>query len=162
MLTSVVDWPIQSIEFPELWTSPSGRFVLTGDAAHAMTPYMALGAAMAVEDAAALAETLKYVSSIEDLPEATSLWVRTRMPRVKDIHAASYANGLLLHLPDGVVQRERDEAMKVDLQGKAVGESSNQWADAVFTEMAYGHDPVAEVHSAWLQGKHGDGEGKGS
>src|ERR1700743_337212 len=34
------------------WTHPSNKLTLIGDAAHAMTPYLAQGAAMGIEDAA--------------------------------------------------------------------------------------------------------------
>jgi salicylate hydroxylase len=144
-----MDWPINAIEIPETWASQSGKFVLTGDAAHAMVPYMALGAAMAVEDAAAMAAALKYVHAIEDLPDAIALWTNARVPRVKRVHEASFANGLILHLPDGPVQRARDEAMRAEVEGKPFTESANQWADPVLTEWAYRHDPVAEVE--WLR-----------
>jgi 2-polyprenyl-6-methoxyphenol hydroxylase-like FAD-dependent oxidoreductase len=42
-----------------------GRVVLTGDAAHGMTPNMAQGASMAIEDAYVLAERLSDAASVE-------------------------------------------------------------------------------------------------
>ena len=47
-------WPIHTVEFDDPWTL-GGAFALIGDAAHAMTPYAAQGAAMAIEDAVTLA-----------------------------------------------------------------------------------------------------------
>ncbi|OAL36219.1 hypothetical protein AYO20_04377 [Fonsecaea nubica] len=149
MVTSTLDWPINCIDIPEIWSSPSGKFLITGDAAHAMVPYMALGAAMAVEDAAALAATLKHVGSIEGLPVAISRWEEARKPRVKRVYEASFGHGLILHLPDGPVQRARDEAMKAELQQAEIKESPNQWSDPVLTEWAYGHDPEAEIDRLW-------------
>ncbi|EXJ56370.1 uncharacterized protein A1O5_12637 [Cladophialophora psammophila CBS 110553] len=153
MVTSTIDWPINCIDIPDTWSSESGKLLITGDAAHAMVPYMALGAAMAVEDAAALAATLKHVKSKEDLPAAMSKWEESRKPRVKKVHAASYGHGLILHLPDGPVQRARDEAMKAELEGAEVKESPNQWSDPVLTEWAYGHDPEAEIDQLWSAGE---------
>ena len=155
MMTSTSEWPIHSIEIPQAWASNSGRFVLTGDAAHAMVPYMALGAAMAVEDAAALAASLKHVTSIENLPDAISMWVKARGPRVGGVHQASFANGLIIHLPDGPVQRARDEAMRAEVDGKPFAESANHWADPVTTEWAYRYDPVATIGELWAQEKQG-------
>src|SRR5690606_22869184 len=46
-------WPIHVAAKP-VWADPAG-IALTGDAAHAMTPFAAQGAAMAIEDAWVLA-----------------------------------------------------------------------------------------------------------
>ena len=48
---------------PPVWTS--GHVVLVGDAAHASSPNMAQGAAMAVEDVLVLAELLTADSSLD-------------------------------------------------------------------------------------------------
>jgi 6-hydroxynicotinate 3-monooxygenase len=53
-------WPILDVEPVDTWSK--GRLVLLGDACHAMMPYMAAGAGMAMEDAAVLQ------SSLFDLP----------------------------------------------------------------------------------------------
>ena len=47
-------WPLHTVEQKQPWTTPDG-IALIGDAAHAMTPFAAQGAAMAIEDAATLA-----------------------------------------------------------------------------------------------------------
>ncbi len=151
MLTWTMEWPINSIEVPAIWASKYCNTVLIGDAAHAMVPYMALGAAMAVEDAAAMATTLKYVKSKEDLLPAINMWVEGRTHRVRRVHEASFANGLILHLPDGPVQRARDEAMRAEVGGDPFVESADQWADPILTEWAYGHDPVLDMDQLWLQ-----------
>ncbi|KAH8810823.1 hypothetical protein F5884DRAFT_875731 [Xylogone sp. PMI_703] len=152
MVTSTVEWPINQINIPENWASKSSKIVLSGDAAHAMVPYMALGAAMAVEDAAALAASLKHVKDSErDLPNAISKWIEARKPRVQLAHAASYGHGLMLHIPDGPVQQARDDAMRPEVEGLPVKESPNQWTDPTLTQWAYGHDPVAEVERLWHQ-----------
>ena len=49
-------WPILDIEPIDKWSE--GSLVLLGDACHAMMPYMASGAAMAIEDATVLARCL--------------------------------------------------------------------------------------------------------
>jgi 2-polyprenyl-6-methoxyphenol hydroxylase-like FAD-dependent oxidoreductase len=46
--------------------------VLIGDAAHACSPSMAQGGAMALEDALVLAELLADVSDVPDLPDASA------------------------------------------------------------------------------------------
>lgn len=49
-------WPL--FEMPDAQYICDGRTILLGDASHAVTPFGAQGAAMAIEDAAALAEAL--------------------------------------------------------------------------------------------------------
>lgn len=67
-----------------------GRAVLMGDAAHPMLPFLAQGAAMAVEDAWVLAETLSDGRDLND-------YQRKRLPRTSKVQAASRANMGLFH-----------------------------------------------------------------
>lgn len=68
-----------------------GRVVLLGDACHAMTPYMAQGAATAIEDAAVLARCLEEVEG-EDIEGAFQRYEAHRKPRTSRIQAISRAN----------------------------------------------------------------------
>lgn len=71
-----------------------GRAVLLGDACHPMTPYMAQGAATAIEDAAVLARCLGETGG--DDPEAAfRLYENHRKPRTSRIQAISSANAWL-------------------------------------------------------------------
>jgi salicylate hydroxylase/6-hydroxynicotinate 3-monooxygenase len=74
-----------------LATWSKGRVVLLGDACHPMTPYMASGAAMALEDAVVLARCL----ADEDCatPEtAFRIYEANRKPRASAVQAGSSAN----------------------------------------------------------------------
>jgi 6-hydroxynicotinate 3-monooxygenase len=66
-----------------------GRVVLLGDACHPMTPYMASGAAMALEDAAVLA---RAIAEIDDLESAFRAYEATRKPRASAVQTGSSAN----------------------------------------------------------------------
>jgi 2-polyprenyl-6-methoxyphenol hydroxylase-like FAD-dependent oxidoreductase len=66
-----------------------GRIVLLGDACHPMTPYMAQGAATAIEDAAVLSRCLKEDAAIES---AFVRYEANRKPRTSRIQAISSAN----------------------------------------------------------------------
>jgi len=68
-----------------------GRVVLLGDACHPMTPYMAQGAASALEDAAVLTRCFEEVNG-GDLPYAFQLYEATRKPRASRIQTTSSAN----------------------------------------------------------------------
>jgi salicylate hydroxylase/6-hydroxynicotinate 3-monooxygenase len=68
-----------------------GRVVLLGDACHPMTPYMAQGAAAALEDAAVLARCFERAAR-EGLEQVLSLYEATRKPRASAIQAKSSTN----------------------------------------------------------------------
>ena len=68
-----------------------GRVVLLGDACHPMTPYMAQGAAMAIEDAAILARCLERVD-VDGIGEAFRCYEFTRQPRTSKIQLTSGQN----------------------------------------------------------------------
>ncbi|MEW6277456.1 MAG: FAD-dependent monooxygenase [Candidatus Eremiobacterota bacterium] len=70
----------------------NGRCVLIGDAAHAMSPSMGTGAAMAMGDALILAEELDRVNQGQaDYPEAFSSFYDRRMPKVEAMRALTRA-----------------------------------------------------------------------
>lgn len=71
--------PIEEVSL-DSWTR--GHVLLVGDAAHATTPNMAQGAAMALEDALVLADTLGSTGSI---PAALREYERRRRPRVERV-----------------------------------------------------------------------------
>ena len=82
-------WAILEREPLPRWSD--GRVVLLGDACHPMTPYMAQGAATAMEDAAVLARCLADVDG-EDVEGACARYEAHRKPRTSKIQAISSAN----------------------------------------------------------------------
>ena len=77
------------------WTD--GRIALLGDAAHPMLPFLAQGAAMAVEDAWSLAANL---SAVERPSEQSLLaYEKSRLARTSKVQAASRANMKTFHQP---------------------------------------------------------------
>ena len=81
-------WAILEREPLPRWSE--GLIVLLGDACHPMTPYMAQGAATAIEDAAILARCVAEFG--EDLREAFTRYEAHRKPRTSRIQAISSAN----------------------------------------------------------------------
>ena len=84
----------------------AGRVTLLGDACHPMLPFMAQGAAQAIEDGATLAACLADAGS--DPVDALRRYERLRIPRTARLQAMSTGNKTLFHLPDGPAQQERD------------------------------------------------------
>ncbi|HEX3883796.1 MAG TPA: FAD-dependent monooxygenase [Stellaceae bacterium] len=86
----------------------AGRVTLLGDACHPMYPFMAQGAAQAIEDGACLATCLAEGG---DPAEALLRYERIRLPRVSRLQQMSRANKLRYHMIDGPEQEARDAAM---------------------------------------------------
>lgn len=84
-----------------------GRVTLLGDACHAMLPFLAQGAAQAIEDGATLAECLAKFGR-QDVSGALRAYEALRLPRTSRVQAASQDNMTRFHLPDGPLQRARD------------------------------------------------------
>jgi 2-polyprenyl-6-methoxyphenol hydroxylase-like FAD-dependent oxidoreductase len=82
-------WAILEREPLPRWSD--GRVTLLGDACHPMTPYMAQGAATAIEDAAVVARCLAEVQG-DDVPGAFRRYEACRKPRTARIQAISSAN----------------------------------------------------------------------
>lgn len=74
-----------------------GRVALLGDAAHPMRPYLAQGAGMAIEDAAALADAVRRDSN--DIPSALQRYALARWQRNAKVQHRAQRNGQLFHLP---------------------------------------------------------------
>ena len=110
----------------ERWSA--GRVTLLGDSCHAMLPFMAQGAAQAVEDGATLTACLLREGT--DTAEALRLYEELRLPRASKIQGLSAANKIRFHLPDGPEQRERDEQM---------ASGSTDWSLKAVA-WVYGHD----------------------
>jgi len=87
----------------------AGRVTLLGDACHPMLPFMAQGAAQAIEDGAALAALLDAMP--DDVPAALRRYEEIRKPRATRLQEASANNRTRFHLQDGPEQQKRDAAM---------------------------------------------------
>ncbi|GJD33669.1 FAD-dependent monooxygenase [Methylobacterium aerolatum] len=71
-----------------------GRLALLGDAGHPVLPYLAQGAALAIEDAAVLTRCL---SGGDDVPTALATYAEARAQRVRQVQRAARANGRTYH-----------------------------------------------------------------
>jgi salicylate hydroxylase len=78
----------------------SGTIALLGDAAHAMLPFAAQGAGMAIEDAAVLAKTLSEgpVETSAQVSAALKRYARARRARVARVQHTARRSGRIYHL----------------------------------------------------------------
>ncbi|HEV2504323.1 MAG TPA: FAD-dependent monooxygenase [Mesorhizobium sp.] len=87
-------WPLHAVDQKPSWTLPQG-VALIGDAAHAMTPFAAQGAGMAIEDAATLAACV--AASPAGIAQAMINWEQQRKPRVAKVARRGALNHLAWH-----------------------------------------------------------------
>lgn len=145
MLDLVVEtkkWRLRDSREMPTWTHPSGNFVLIGDACHATLPYLAQGAAQAIEDGAALGALLGQVTHTWQIPDALRRFETMRKPRTERIVRESRALQDVFHLPDGVAQLERDLNLT---QRNPFEGYPNRWADPVFQKYLFAYDAYEEA-----------------
>lgn len=101
-------WALYSIRDGGVWTS--GNVALLGDAAHAMLPFMAQGAGMAIEDADTIASCLAQTPA--DAAGAFSRYAGQRQGRVTRVQRAARTTGQIYHL-GGPLAAARDVGIRL-------------------------------------------------
>ena len=125
-------WAMYDRDPLERWTR--GRVTVLGDAAHAMLPFFAQGAAQAIEDAFVLAECLRGATPPE-APERLQRYEAIRRPRATQVQLMSRGREIKNHLPDGPEQAQRDRDLA----------SGNPLRDSAWL---YGHDVTTDVRQS--------------
>lgn len=93
------------------------RATMMGDAVHATLPYLAQGAAMAIEDSAVLTRCLKMERNVTD---ALQRYQRNRIERTARIVKGSDGNRTLFHMRD-------QTAMRAAFKSRDEGAARNAW-----------------------------------
>ena len=154
----VQNWPIYQIKTLPNWTSRSGKFILMGDAAHAMAFYLSMGVSMAVEDAETLTECISLMRTKGGgLGHAMSVFEKVRRQRAEAVRDASLHAGNMLHLPEGNQSADRDRALAVDGLTSDGRESKRFFLEKVsygigdrnIRDWCYGYDIHTEIEAAW-------------
>ena len=102
-------WPIHTVPAGDPWTAPGG-IALVGDAAHAMTPYAAQGAAMAIEDGETLAGHV--LAQPDSLAAALAGWERERRQRIDRVARRGRLNRFAWHAAGPVAPRTTGPAAR--------------------------------------------------
>ncbi|MGZ5875802.1 MAG: FAD-dependent monooxygenase [Bradyrhizobium sp.] len=116
MMIGAVDgwrkWALFTVPDGGEWTRDA--IALLGDAVHAMLPFAAQGAGMAIEDAAVLAKCLGEIAgdSGADVPAALKRYAKLRRWRVARVQRAARRNGTIYHL-GGPMAFARDLMIRV-------------------------------------------------
>ncbi|KAL8828828.1 MAG: hypothetical protein Q9191_002364 [Dirinaria sp. TL-2023a] len=127
------------------WGHKGGKFVLLGDAAHASLPYLAQGAAMAVEDGAVLGALFDKITARAQIPKLLQAYEDLRKPRVTKVVEGSLNQGVARKFPDGKEQQERDEWLAT------LGDDDYPYhfTEPGFRDWLMGYDAFAEVDKGW-------------
>jgi len=109
-------------DLPHVWPWGRGRLSLLGDAAHATTPNLGQGACQALEDAVALADSIKR-NGVR--PEALRDYEQSRRQRTERIVRLSRSSGKMLQWKNPIAVWLRNRAMASRIgqrQGRAMFE----------------------------------------
>jgi len=115
-------WALNNRRPSMVWSS--ARVTMLGDAVHATLPYMAQGAAMAIEDAAVLARALELEAPLQ---ERLRIYEAHRAPRTARVVDESNEMGQLYHIGDAA-------AMRKAFHDRDIAKSRNEWL--------YPYDPL--------------------
>lgn len=118
----VYRWALNNRVPSVVWSS--AHTTLLGDAAHATLPYMAQGAAMAIEDAAVLARALDLPGPLH---ARLTRYHQHRAPRTARVVRESTEMGELYHINDA-------QAMRQAFHDRDIARSRNEWL--------YPYDPL--------------------
>lgn len=92
-----LDWRVWSLfDLPPPRPWGRGPVTLLGDAAHPVLPFLAQGGALAIEDAAVLADAL--AGEPHDVPSALRAYEAARRPRALRVQQAARENGRIYHM----------------------------------------------------------------
>lgn len=138
-------WRLIDLRPVSNWVHPSNRMVVIGDAVHATLPYLAQGAAMAIEDAACLGFVLSKVHSRDKIGEVLAFFHSIRRERAHTIQRGSWTNRFFIHMNEGPQYDMREEVFAAgDYPG-----SPNLMANVLFQEWLYGYDVIYDAQQKW-------------
>lgn len=138
----VMEWTLNSHKPLPSWIE--GKIALIGDSSHPMLPYVAQGAADAVEDAGTIVAAFTQTSDVSD---ALAVYEEVRKARGEAIQQSASKTRRSLHLPDGPEQQKRDEAIRA--AGKGQGHNPDLWADTEWQTFMWGVDVMKDTVEKW-------------
>ncbi|KAH6675750.1 putative monooxygenase [Halenospora varia] len=146
-------WRLNYLEPLPFWKSASGTFLLAGDCAHPMLPYMAQGANSSLEDGATIGALLSKVQRRDQISAAMTMYDTIRRPRINQLVKETFKQGKEHHLPDGIEQVKRDQLLSKSFETPVNGfqRTGATWTHPKIQPWIYGYDAYAEVEKAYEQ-----------
>ena len=160
----ITNWPVYEVPPLKTWKHEKGKFVLVGDASHAMAFYLSLGVSLACEDGVALAKALELACQDLEKPSAAELiaalevFERVRKPRAEAVQKASLHAGDVLQMENGSGQDVRDQALRRNEEGDGWLKADDRRyvygvADKRTRDWCYGYDAAGAVREEWERRK---------
>ncbi|KAF4469575.1 hypothetical protein FALBO_3520 [Fusarium albosuccineum] len=140
---SVVNWQLKFRDPHEQWTSPGGRVVQLGDAAHAFLPTSGNGATQAIEDGVTLATCLQLAGKAQ-AANATKAYNKLRFQRVSCGQKMGFVNQQL---------KQHTDWEAIDKNPALIRSRYPKWV--------WSHDPEAYAYEKFAEALHhvlSDGE----
>jgi salicylate hydroxylase len=122
-----------------------------------MTPYLAQGAAMGIEDSAILGGLLEKYPTKETLPKVLYAYEKLRVKRAAKVATASIESRYFTQMPDGEKQAERDEYL-LSHPGIWKGHR-NIRSQKEFLDELFGYDAFAELDKYFAEQEGGKENG---
>ncbi|KAI4197488.1 MAG: hypothetical protein LQ350_005865 [Teloschistes chrysophthalmus] len=143
---------------PGSWVRTSGdeklTLALTGDAAHAIGPYIGSGAAMGFESAIVLGTLLAQCAEVSEVPRVLQVYECHRRLRTDHVRRITQKMEEVWMLPDGPLQLQRDRTF---IEQRPPGISyPNALQDPIFQRWLYSYNGRREAETAWQEYSEGD------
>ncbi|KAI0387693.1 FAD/NAD(P)-binding domain-containing protein [Hypomontagnella monticulosa] len=141
----VCEWRLRSHKPLDTWIL--GGVALVGDACHPTLPHLSQGAAMAIEDAAVLAEVVSRAPGAgadrEALSKALKVYELLRKDHTSILVDLAASSARTLHLGEGKAKEERDRQFAMAKEkGTPI---PDKWASPEVQHMIYSYDCVKEA-----------------
>ncbi|KAK7751555.1 hypothetical protein SLS62_006505 [Diatrype stigma] len=152
----VCEWRLRSHKVLPAWSR--GAVALLGDACHPTLPHLSQGAAMAIEDAAVVAEVISRAGAVavtqgggggehdyhENIAKALRIYELLRKDRTATLVDMAYTSGLALHLGEGEAKKARDRQF-AEAARKRGGPVPDKWASPDVQAWIYSYDCVKDA-----------------
>ncbi|KAL8755000.1 MAG: hypothetical protein Q9199_003958 [Rusavskia elegans] len=134
---SIIHWKLVWRDMQQTWTSPKGRVVQIGDAAHAFLPTAVNGATQAFEDAVSLPCCLRMAidqQGMAGIPTATRVHNTLRLDRVSFIQQVGFKRRHALRNVDWEAAEKDPSVVAVEPQKWQYEHNPEQYATERFEE----------------------------
>ncbi|CAI6081945.1 unnamed protein product [Clonostachys chloroleuca] len=141
----IVEWRLRAHKPLPTWTR--GNVALLGDACHPTLPHLSQGAAMAIEDAASLAEALAMVpgghADRAAVAKSLKVYELLRKPRTTELVRLASASARTLHLGAGQEREARDRQFEAARSNGAP--LPDRWASPEVQKMIFDHNCIEDT-----------------
>ncbi|KAL9094499.1 MAG: hypothetical protein Q9165_003349 [Trypethelium subeluteriae] len=112
-----------------------------------MLPFFGQGAAQGIEDVMVLTQLFARLTHKDQFPDLLTIFTDLRIPRASRVKDKVDEMRMLMTMPNGDLQRERDRQIRY--AEEPFGGSPLPWMDPDFNDWIYSYDIPKEIGRAW-------------